>query len=70
MSDICRGKLTNAEYLKHMIPHHQVAVDISIMHQKKNKASCDATNIKGINLDSEERNKPYEKNVRRITSKY
>ena len=37
MSDICRGKLTDAEYLKHMIPHHQVAVDISIMHQKKTK---------------------------------
>ena len=37
MSDICRGKLTDYEYLKHMIPHHQVAVDISIMHQKKSK---------------------------------
>ena len=34
MSDICRGKLTDYEYLKHMIPHHQVAIDISIMHQK------------------------------------
>ena len=37
MSDICRGKLTDYEYLKHMIPHHQVAIDISIMHQKKSK---------------------------------
>ena len=36
MSDVCRGKLTDA-YLKHMIPHHQVAIDISIMHQKKSK---------------------------------
>ena len=33
--NICRGKLTDREYLEHMIPHHQVAVDISIMLQKK-----------------------------------
>ena len=29
MSELCRKKLTVAEYLKHMIDHHQVAVDIS-----------------------------------------
>ena len=34
-SDICRGYLTDNEYLQHMIPHHQVAVDISILLQKK-----------------------------------
>ena len=33
--NICRGYLTDKEYLEHMIPHHQVAVDISIMLQKK-----------------------------------
>ena len=37
-SKICRGKLSNREYLQHMIPHHQVAVDISIMLQKKSKS--------------------------------
>jgi len=36
-SDICRGYLTDGEYLEHMIPHHQVAVDISILLQKKTK---------------------------------
>ena len=36
-TDICRGKLSDIEYLEHMIPHHQVAVDISIMLQKKTK---------------------------------
>ena len=34
---ICRGYLSDKEYLEHMIPHHQVAVDISIMLQKKTK---------------------------------
>ena len=36
-SDICRGYLTDNEYLEHLIPHHQVAVDISILLQKKTK---------------------------------
>ena len=35
--DVCRGVLTDKEYLEHMIPHHQVAVDISIMLQKTSK---------------------------------
>jgi uncharacterized protein (DUF305 family) len=35
--NICRGYLTDEEYLDHMIPHHQVAVDISIMLQKETK---------------------------------
>lgn len=34
---ICRGYLTDKEYLEHMIPHHQVAIDISILLQKKSK---------------------------------
>ncbi len=36
-SNICRGYLSDYMYLDHMIPHHQVAVDISIMLQKKTK---------------------------------
>ena len=35
--NICRGKLTDKQYLQHMIPHHQVAIDISLMLQKKCK---------------------------------
>ena len=37
-SKICRMKLSDEDYLKHMIPHHQVAVDISYMLQKKTKS--------------------------------
>ena len=33
----CKDNLTDIDYLKHMIPHHQVAVDISIMLQKISK---------------------------------
>ena len=33
----CDNNLSDSEYLKHMIPHHQVAIDISIMLQKKTK---------------------------------
>ena len=36
--DVCRGTLTDREYLEHMIPHHQVAVDISIILQKITKS--------------------------------
>ena len=36
-NNICRGYLTDKEYLEHMIPHHQVAVDISVEMQKKTK---------------------------------
>ena len=38
MKKICSDNLTDKEYLSHMIPHHQVAVDISIMLQKKSKS--------------------------------
>ena len=37
-ADPCTDKLTDLEYLVHMIPHHQVAVDISYMLQKKTKS--------------------------------
>ena len=37
MKNICKDNLTDKEYLEHIIPHHQVAVDISIMLQKKSK---------------------------------
>ena len=33
-SDPCDNNLTDKEYLFHMIPHHQVAVDISKILQK------------------------------------
>jgi len=35
--NICTGNLTDKEFLEHMIPHHQVAIDISKMLQKKTK---------------------------------
>ena len=34
----CIDNLTDRQYLEHMIPHHQVAVDISILLQKKSKS--------------------------------
>lgn len=34
IKNVCRGYLTDNEYLEHMIPHHQVAIDISLMLQK------------------------------------
>ena len=39
MSSVCTDNLTDIEYLEHMIPHHQVAVDISLMLQKKTKSA-------------------------------
>jgi len=39
MTSVCSDNLTNIEYLDHMIPHHQVAVDISLMLQKKTKSA-------------------------------
>lgn len=33
----CSNNLSDKEYLHHMIPHHQVAVDISLILQKKTK---------------------------------
>ena len=36
-SNICRGYLTDKDFLEHMIPHHQVAVDVSYMLQKTSK---------------------------------
>ena len=37
MSNPCTDKLTDLEYLIHMIPHHQVAVDISKILMEKTK---------------------------------
>ena len=36
-NDPCDINITDKQYLFHMIPHHQVAIDISIMLQKKTK---------------------------------
>ena len=47
--DICRGYLSDQDYLKHMIPHHQVAIDISILLQKKTQNPRD---IKTIDMDT------------------
>ena len=38
MKNICSDNLTDKEYLEYMIPHHKVAVDISIMLQKQSKS--------------------------------
>lgn len=35
--NICNSYLTDLQYLEHMIPHHQVAIDISRILQKKTK---------------------------------
>lgn len=32
--DVCRGYLTDQQYLEHMIPHHQVAIDMSVEQAK------------------------------------
>lgn len=32
----CRSVLTDEEYLEHMIPHHQVAIDVSKIHKTNN----------------------------------
>lgn len=37
ITDPCAYKLSDYDYLSHMIPHHQVAIDISIELQKKTK---------------------------------
>lgn len=37
-SNICRGNLSDREYLEHMIPHHEVAVDISEIHKNISKS--------------------------------
>jgi len=37
MKNICTDNLTDAEYLEHMIAHHQVAIDISLILQKITK---------------------------------
>ena len=33
----CSDSITDIEYLHHMIPHHQVAIDMSILLEKKTK---------------------------------
>ncbi len=35
--EACSAKITDIQYLHHMIPHHQVAIDMSILLQKKTK---------------------------------
>lgn len=33
----CRVFLSDIDFLKHMIPHHQIAIDISVQHMKNTK---------------------------------
>lgn len=35
--EACSNNITDLEYLYHMIPHHQVAIDMSILLEKKTK---------------------------------
>ncbi len=35
--NICRGYLSDCDYLKHMIPHHQLAVDMKYFITNKNQ---------------------------------
>lgn len=35
--DICKSKLTDHEYLEHMIQHHQIAIDMSKVLEKQTK---------------------------------
>ena len=35
--DPCSKHITDLEHLKHMIPHHQVAVDIMLCFKKNKK---------------------------------
>ena len=51
-SDPCSFDITDKEYLKHMIPHHQVAVDISYMLQNKLNGLKSRGGFAKINLDS------------------
>lgn len=37
-SDPCQDNLSDIDYLLHMIPHHKVAIDISILLQKTSKS--------------------------------
>ena len=34
-SNPCTDKLSDLEYLEHMIPHHQVAIDMSVLYKRK-----------------------------------
>ena len=36
-STVCRSQLSDEEYMRHMIPHHQVAIDISKLMLTKSK---------------------------------
>jgi uncharacterized protein (DUF305 family) len=42
----CKSELTDREYLEHMIPHHQVAIDMSKVLEKKQMGQI----IKYINM--------------------
>ena len=48
LSNPCTDKLTDLEYLDHMIPHHQVAIDMSVMLQPKTSSDIMLTLCRDI----------------------
>ena len=47
-SVVCRGPLTDRQYLEHMIPHHQVAIDVSTEHAKHTTNDTLATLLRAL----------------------
>jgi uncharacterized protein (DUF305 family) len=48
LSNPCTDKLTDLEYLDHMIPHHQVAIDMSVMLQPRTSSDIMLTLCRDI----------------------
>jgi len=48
LSNPCTDKLTDIEYLDHMIPHHQVAIDMSVMLQPRTSSDIMLTLCRDI----------------------
>ena len=45
----CTDYLSDKEFLEHMIPHHQVAIDMSLLLQPNSKSAT--RNIRTLNSD-------------------
>jgi uncharacterized protein (DUF305 family) len=54
--DTCKSTLTEREYLEHMIPHHQVAIDMSKVLIKQTKWVELQKNTQRSHLDTRNRN--------------
>lgn len=44
----CRTRLTDRQYLQHMIPHHVVAIDVSVAHAKRTTNDTLATLLRAL----------------------